>query len=336
MAETCIFARREDDTAEVMRRIKDTQGALYRWVAARIKELGDEIGDEENAERAAKLKSLRALLKHCEKWEGTRELEDCAKSMRSERGVPIRPAQLDTDPFLLNVLNGTIDLRTGRLRDHRREDLITKIAPVEFHPDTQCPLWQSCLDRWMDGNMDLIGYLQRVFGYWMTGDVSEHALWIFHGCGANGKTTALLTLLDLLGDYAIQAVSDLLLQKKSESHPTERADLFGCRLAASIETDEGRRLSEALAKQLSGGDKIRARKLYKDFFQFDATHKIVLGVNHKPRVTGTDHGIWRRIKLVPWSVVIPEEEKDRHMAEKLKGEMPGILIVPGGEQARLG
>ena len=147
----------------------------------------------------------------------------------------------------------------------------------------------------------------------------------FTGCGANGKTTALLTLLDLLGDYAIQAVSDLLLQKKSETHPTERADLFGCRLAVSIETDEGRRLSEALAKQLSGGDKIRARKLYRDFFQFDATHKIVLGVNHKPRITGVDHGIWRRIKLVPWDAVISEDEKDKHLVEKLNRERPGIL-----------
>jgi len=140
---------REDDTAEVMRRIKDTQGSLYRWIAAKLKELGDEGGDGEDAERAAKLKSLRTLLKHCEKWEGTKELEDCAKSMRSERRVPIRPAQLDTDPLLLNVLNGTIDLRTGQLRDHRREDLITKIAPVHFHADAQCPLWLACLDRWM-------------------------------------------------------------------------------------------------------------------------------------------------------------------------------------------
>src|SRR5262249_87054 len=148
------------------------------------------------------------------------------------------------DPFLLNVLNGTIDLRTGKLREHRREDHLTKLAPVKYDPDATCPLWLKFLHRIMDGNTDLIEYLQRVVGYCLTGDVSEQAMWFHHGSGQNGKSTFLLTILAMLGDYAIQAVSELLMVKHNEAHPTERADLFRTRLAATIETEQGKRMAE--------------------------------------------------------------------------------------------
>ena len=177
----------------------------------------------------------------------------------------------------------------------------------------------------MAGNTNLISYMQRVAGYGLTGDVSEQALWFFHGEGANGKSTYLGALLAMLGDYGMQAVSDLLMVKKHESHPTERADLFGKRFVATIETEEGKRLAESLMKQVSGGDKVRARKMKKDFFEFSPTHKIALAANHKPVITGTDHAVWRRIKLVPFAVKIPEEEKDKDLPEKLKAELPGIL-----------
>jgi putative DNA primase/helicase len=162
-------------------------------------------------------------------------------------------------------------------------------------------------------------------GHGLTGDVSEQALWFFYGTGANGKSTFLATILALLGDYAMQAVSDLLMVKHHESHPTERADLFGKRFVATIETEEGKRIAEALMKQMTGGDKVRARKCFKDFFEFDATHKIVLAANHKPTIKGTDHANWRRIKLVPFTVTIPDEEKDKELPQKLKNELPGIL-----------
>src|SRR5207302_1305515 len=157
--------------------------------------------------------------------------------------------------------------RTGQLREHRREDYLTKISSIDFRPGAECPVWLKSLDRWMDGNRDLIGYLQRVVGYCLTADVSEQALWFLYGDGSNGKSTFLLTILAMLGDYGMQAVSDLLLQKHNESHPTERADLFGRRLVATIEVDEGRRIAEALMKQMTGGDRIRARKMRQDFFE---------------------------------------------------------------------
>src|SRR5262249_59053632 len=125
---------------------------------------------------------------------------------RSEPGVPVLPADTDSDPWLFNCLNGTLDLRTLELRPHCRNDLITKLAPVEYIPDAACPLWLRCLNRWMNKNDDLIGYLQRVIGYALTGSVAEHCLWFLHGLGANGKTTFLLTILAMMADYAFQAV----------------------------------------------------------------------------------------------------------------------------------
>jgi P4 family phage/plasmid primase-like protien len=313
----------EDETGEAVRRVKQTQAGLYRWAAAQLKALGEQQGEDEK--RAGKVAALNKLLAHCLKWEDARRVAACLDMARSEPGIPVMPAELDAHPFLLNVLNGTLDLRTGKLRGHRREDMLTKLAPVEYHRDATCPLWERSTLRWMDGNQDLVTYLQRVVGYGLTGDVSEQSLWFFYGTGANGKSTFLLTLLAMLGDYAMQAVSDLLMVKNHEAHPTERADLFGKRFVVTIETEEGKRLAEALMKQMTGGDKMRARKMRQDFFEFDQTHKIILAANHKPVIRGTDHANWRRIKLVPFTVTIPDEEKDKNLPDKLKAELPGIL-----------
>src|SRR5262249_36131226 len=154
-------------------------------------------------------------------------------------------------------------------------------------------LWMKFLARIMDDNQDLITYLQRVVGYGLTGDVSEQCLWFFYGTGANGKSTFLGTVLAMLGDYGMQAVSDLLMVKNHEGHPTERADLLGKRFVATIETEEGKRMAEALMKQMTGGDKVRARRMRQDFFEFSPTHKIILAANHRPTVRGTDLAAWR-------------------------------------------
>jgi putative DNA primase/helicase len=321
---------REDDTAEAVRRVKETQGRLFRETAEQIKGLAgfdpDKLGlDADGDDRKGLIAKLKQLLDHCLRWEGAPRIAACLELARSEPGVAILPSQLDTDPCLLNVVNGTIDLRTGQLREHRREDYLSKLAPVTYDPNAQCPLWGRCLKRWMGDKDDLVGYLQRVTGYSLTGDISEHCLWFFYGLGENGKSTFLGTILAMLGDYGIQAISDLLLQKRSETHPTERADLFGRRFVATIETDEGRHMAESLMKQMTGGDRIRARRMYKDFFEFDATHKIFLAANHKPNIRGTDWGVWRRIKLVPFTVTITAEEKIKDLGNKLKAEFPGIL-----------
>jgi putative DNA primase/helicase len=312
----------EDQTGEVVRRVKETQAALYRETAEAIRSLGD-VGDDED--RKGRLASLARLLKHALAWEDARAVGRCLDLARSEPQIPVLPPNLDADTWLLNCTNGTVDLRTGHLRRHRREDLLMKLAGAAYDPDATCPLWERCLLRWMGNNAALVGYLQRVVGYCLTGDVREQALWFLYGTGANGKSTFLLTLLALLGDYGLQTAPELLTERRGEAHPTERADLFGRRLAATIETEEGKRLAEALMKQLTGGDRVRARRMRQDFWEFDPTHKLFLAANHKPVVRGTDLAVWRRIKLVPFTVTIPDKEKDKALPEKLRVEMPGIL-----------
>jgi putative DNA primase/helicase len=229
---------------------------------------------------------------------------------------------------LFNVLNGTIDLRTGRLRPHRREDYLTKLCPIKLPTDAGVDpiLWLEFLHRIFEGKAQLIEFLQRLIGMALVGEVLEHVLPIFHGIGANGKSVFLETICGMLGsDYAMNAPPGLLIASKSERHPTELADLHGKRFVAAIETADGGRLSEALVKELTGGDSIRARRMREDFWQFRPSHTVVLATNHRPTIRGTDHGIWRRIRLVPFSVVIPDAEQDKELGIKLRAEWSAIL-----------
>jgi putative DNA primase/helicase len=272
------------------------------------------------------LKIATAEMKWCLKSESAGKTHAMIDLARSEPGVPILPEQMDTNHWLLNCMNGTLDLRTGQLREHRREDLITKLCPIEYHPKAIAPLWEAFLQTIFAGKAELIGYVQRLLGHCLTGDVSEQILSIFWGTGANGKSTLLNIILAMLGpDYAIKAAADLLMTKRGETHPTERADLFGKRFVVCIETEENRRLAESLVKDLTGGDRQRARRMREDFWEFDPTHKVILCTNHKPVIRGTDHAMWRRIHLVPFTVTIAKEKQDKKLVDKLKQELPGIL-----------
>ncbi len=253
-------------------------------------------------------------------------LEAMMHLARALEGVPVLPDALDADPWLLNVLNGTLDLKTGELRPHRREDLITALAPVEYLPDALCPIWEATLHRIFGGNERLIQFWQRLCGRCLTADVSEQILPILHGSGANGKSTILTVLLEILGpDYAMMAPPGLLVVKHGDSHPTERASLFGKRLVVDVESAEGARLNENLVKQLTGSDKITARRMREDFWLFTPTHKLMLATNHEPEIRETKDAIWRRIKLIPFTVTIPEAEQIKDMPQRLKSEYPGIL-----------
>jgi putative DNA primase/helicase len=232
---------------------------------------------------------------------------------------------LDADPFALNVLNGVLDLRTGQLRRHDPRDLFTRLAPVRFHPTAMCPLWDRFIDRIMDHNTALIIYLQRLGGMCLTADISEQGLWLPYGGGANGKTVLTDTWTGILGDYAGEAPPDLLLMRSNPEHPTEIADLCGRRLVVASETDEGRRLRVQLVKRLTGNSRLKARYMRGDYFEFARTHKLILATNNKPIIKETTLAIWRRIKLVPFNVTIPLEEQDRHLADKLRAEWPGVL-----------
>lgn len=315
-----------DDTGEAVRRVKETQASLYRWAAERLAARGNEDSEDgDDDKRKAEAAKLARVVQHALKWEDTRRINACLESIRSEPGIAIRPSEMDANRWLLNVQNGTIDLRTGALRPHRRDDLITKLAAVPYDPNATCPLWYRCLDTWMAGNTNLTEYLRRVVGYALTADVSEQVLFFLHGSGQNGKSKFLGAVLKLLGDYGCQAVSELLMQKNNESHPTERADLFGRRFVATIETDEGKRMAEALMKQLTGGENVRARRMRENFFEMAPTWKIFLAANHKPLIRGTDFAVWRRIRLIPFKVTIRDEDKDEHLGDKLQAEFPGIL-----------
>ncbi|MDB0573093.1 phage/plasmid primase, P4 family [Ralstonia solanacearum] len=245
--------------------------------------------------------------------------------------LAIDPSELDTDLWLLNCGNGTVDLRTGQLMPHQPEHYITRCLPVDYSPDAKCDAWRAFLGSVFGGNSELIGFIQRAVGYSLTGDTSEQAMFVLHGAGSNGKSTLLTILQNLLAGYARQAAPNLLLAKRSESHPTGLADLFGCRMVVSSESGEGRQFDEALVKHLTGGDLIRARRMHEDFWEFVPTHKLWLATNHKPGVKGTDHAIWRRIYLVPFNQTFYDVAsgkipvKDPTLTEKLRGELPGIL-----------
>ncbi len=259
---------------------------------------------------------------------------------RSEPGVPVQPEQFDAHPWLLNVENGTLNLANGELSHHSPALYLTKLAPVIYDAAAVAPTWAKFLadvtaptdgdsspdSATADDSLTINEYLRRLSGYCLTGDVREHVMPFLFGSGANGKSTFLNTLLDLLGpDYSMKAAPELLMARGGESHPTERADLFGMRLVITNEIEEGRRLSESLVKDITGGDAIRARRMREDFWQFKPTHKIIMAGNHKPIVKGNDEGIWRRIKLVPFTRSFAKPEQDHQLPDKLLLERPGIL-----------
>ncbi len=299
----------KDHVGEVERRAKQVIRFMY-----------------EEAARCEEETLRKAIAIHAKKSESEQRIKAMVSLAKSEPGIPATIDQLDRDRWAFNVLNGTLDLRSGRLREHRREDLITMLAPVEYDPEATCPTFDSFLGRIFSQNQHLISFVQRAIGYALTGDVSEQVLFFFHGPGSNGKSTLINAVLSTHGNYyAAIAAPGLLMMKRNENHPTELADLWGKRFIASVEVDQGKRFAEVLLKQVTGGDPLKGRFMRKDFFQFWPTHKIFIAGNHKPIIRGTDGAIWRRIHLVPFTVTIPDDEQDKKLPEKLESEKRGIL-----------
>ncbi|GHU81843.1 hypothetical protein FACS189468_5180 [Spirochaetia bacterium] len=237
----------------------------------------------------------------------------------------VKTDHLDTNPWILNVENGTVDLRTGELREHRQEDMITKIAHVTYDKNADCPIWRNFLMEIMNYNAELIRFIQTAAGWAITGNTSEQSMFILFGTGANGKSTFLNTIMNLLGDYAIATPTETFMKKSGDQITNDIARLRGTRFVTTTEAEQGRRLSEPLIKQITGNDRMTARFLYGEFFSFVPTFKIFMATNHKPVIKGTDHGIWRRIKLIPFTNRIPEEKQDKNLEEKLMAEASGIL-----------
>ncbi len=244
---------------------------------------------------------------------------------QSEPGIPISPNDLDTDPYLFNVANGTIDLHTGVRRDARREDLMTKMSPVAYDPAATCPAWDAFVEQIMGGKAALITFLQKQIGYALTGDRREQCLFVFYGGGSNGKSTYLDALRACLGDYALHTGVDTFMTKRGEGIPNDIARLFGARFVTAVESAEGKRLNESLVKTIAGGDPLVARFLHAEFFEFVPSFLVVIATNHLPRIDGADHGLWRKLRTVPFTVTIPDDEQDKGLPGKLRHELPGIL-----------
>ena len=283
---------------------------------------------EEASERAQSGNSELSIttLKHAMKSQSLKSLKNQIEHAQSVQGVSIGLNQLDADPNLLCVLNGTVNLKNGMLREAKREDLITKQAHVVYDNTAQCPTWLSFLNRIFANDAEMIHFVQRAIGYSLTGLCSEQALFIAYGFGANGKSVLLNVIAGLLGDHASSTQSETLMMKQNVSGANnDIARLRAARFVSTSEVEDGKRLAESQVKQLTGGDLVTARFLYGEYFEYKPMFKIWLAANHRPIINGDDYGIWRRIILLPFSITIPEGERDGQLLNKLADEYSGIL-----------
>jgi len=241
----------------------------------------------------------------------------------SKRYLPIEARDLDLDIYLLNFKNCTVDLRTGEQLPHSREDYITKMIPYDYNHKAKAEQWPKFVDEIMGYDAEMVEYLQLAMGHACNGSTDEQSLFMLHGMGANGKSTFCEAILDALGDYAKTVADDFFVAKHQREHPTEIADLQGARLVVGSEF--GGVMDEGKVKRLTGSDKLKARFMRGDMFEFAPTQTYFVCVNNKPTIRNTDDGIWRRVKLVPFSQKFSGEKRDKHLPKKLKLEHQAIL-----------
>lgn len=244
---------------------------------------------------------------------------------KTDPRIATEAAVWDADPWLLNTPGGVVDLRTCVIREARRADHMTKSTAVA--PGGECPTWRAFLQRALASDADLISFVQRMLGYSLTGDTREQALFFLYGQGGNGKGVLLNSVAGILADYAKTAPMATFTDSANagDRHPTDLAGLRGARFVMASETEKGRKWAEAKIKSLTGGDPIAARFMGRDFFEYVPTFKLVIAGNHKPRLGTVDEAIRRRMNMVPFTVQIPEHERDKALPEKLRAEWPGIL-----------
>jgi len=293
-----------DADAQILRLAQKTTLDFYRLAA----------DAETDGERAI----LAQLAREADRDRSVHEIVSGAEYLQP---VPVTAGQLDADPWLVNCKNGTLDLRTAELRPHRREDLLTKLAPVEFRDEAESPLWEDFLSQATDGNTDTAAFLQRAVGYSLSGDTREEVLFFVHGPAATGKSTFIEAIKTVLGDYATTADFETFVERPNAGGPrSDVARLAGARFVASVEVTDGRRLAQGLVKMLTGGDKVCARYLYKEAFEFTPQFKLWLAANHAPRVDDDDDAMWRRIIRVPFEHQIPPEQRDPKLKARLKSD----------------
>jgi len=288
----------------------DTLNEYYRRLMSNITTVADLEKLDLLMLRASNIAALRSMVAYA----------------KGRPGIFSLAEHWDSDGYILNVNNGTIDLNTGKLRPHDPEDLCTHFAPVDYDDTAVGPAWEEHI-RYAIPDPNTRRQLQRDLGMSLVGGSLDEILPIWYGQGANGKSTTARALQAVLGSYAGTAAPNLLIQKRFDQHPTELANLKGKRLVFSAEVGHGDRLDEVKVKQLTGGDRINARFMNQDFFEFPCTWTIFLLCNQKPTIIGTDYGIWRRVRLVPWTVTRPprEREPQDRVVKRLLEEAPAIL-----------
>ena len=295
---------RPDTDGETVRRAKCTVRAMYAE--------GAEIDDEQERKR---------LIAWAASSESEARLRAAVKLAETEHEIIVHPDALDADPWLFNAANGTIDLQTGDLREHRRQDLLTKITTVVYDPDARHELWEGFLDRITASDGDLMAFYGRAVGYSLTGHTSEEVLFFAHGPTATGKSSKLEAIRGVLGDYAATADFETFLKRHGDAGiRNDVARLAGARLVISVEVDDGKALAEGLLKLLTGGDTVAARFLYRETFEFRPVFKLWLAANDRPRVNADDAAMWRRILQLPFVNVIPEAERDERVKLALRND----------------
>lgn len=294
-----------------MRWVFDDGGAAKRAVFATLKQAWVAAFNLEGDARKEAVRTVKA----CETANGVTGVLTLAAAL-TEFAATVR--DIDADPWLVNCANGTLDLRTMKLHTHRPIDRITKITKAAYQPSHTSSDWVKFLERILP-DAEVRGYLQRLIGLSLLGEVNgdKQVAPICHGEGANGKSTFAESVCHALGDYAVAAEPTLLLAKRGDAHPTGQADLLGRRLVTTTETEQGARFDIALLKRLTGGDTIKARKMRQDFFEFKPSHLLLMMTNHKPVINDDTEAVWRRIRLIPFTVTIPEGERDAGLSQRL-------------------
>lgn len=304
----------------------DTTGAIHRMCDETVENMGKDLilyvqaaEDEKKAEEAKK-----SFMKHIKTTRSSKSKAAMVKE--SEQRLPIENKDLDLHQMLLCTPNGTLNLCTGELQPHKLDDFITKIAKCEYTDHADHPLWDKFLDEIFAGDKELIKYMQKAIGYSLTGSVKEQCLFFCYGNGNNGKSTFLEAISDAIGNYAMNINPESFMAKNNNNSASgDIARLKGARFVTSAEPEQGAKLSESLVKQLTGSAIITAREIYEKTFEFEPEFKLWMSMNYKPVIRGTDDGIWRRIRLVPFTVKIPDEKKDLNLKFKLRQELPAIF-----------
>lgn len=267
---------------------------------------------------------LKKFEKHLKNSESFRRHQAIIGYLKNTEPIIVDDEDLNKDNFLLNIEDLTLNLKTGKANPPNPKQFITKQSRFKFVKDAKCPTWDLFLMQIFNKDISLIHYIKKAMGYSLCGDTSEQCMFILWGSGANGKSTFLNTILKLMGDYACSTGIDTFMKKNSE-HSNDVARLKGMRLVVTTEAEQGQHLSESLIKVVTGEDTITARFLYGEYFSFSPTFKIFMATNHIPKIRGADNGIWRRVKLIPFNVFIPPEQRDKHLQKKLLAENSGIL-----------